>query len=518
MPMICLALTGWLTLAQTAAPGTPPREPLTILLADDGDVLYRSGTKRVLTTFSRHSDSPVLAPREPWEQAIGWVSIYHDRARGLYQLWYQAYAGNVARDRTRRCTVCYAESKDGIRFTRPDLDLFNFNDSKLTNIVLVANGGTSDRYGCSVVVEPQEPDPARRYKMAWFDFAVRDGREHPGTCVGFSPDGIHWAKQPVAPVLPASYGHHGEPLPNAGQTAERPWAVPLAMSDAVDVFYDPPNRCYAMYGKMWIDGPDGGMYFKHAMGRTQSRDFVNWTRPELVLSPDDHDPPWVEFHSSPVFYHARRYWCLNQILDRATDNGVIDIELAVSLDGLNWQRPFRGTPVLARGRAGSFDAGSIFTNSTPVVLEDEIRFYYGAYGQGATGGDDTNLTSGIGLATIPRDRFAGLQTVAVSSQPTLRAPLAHTAQVTLRARKLTGYRKLTLNADAREGAVRVELLNREGYPVPGFSASDSRPVTGDGLGLPMSWSGGDLPALPPGEYMIRIHLQRATIYGLSLLP
>jgi len=84
------------------------------------------------------------------------TSVYRDPA-GRYQLWYQAFAGDESRDRTRRCTVCYAESADGIHFTKPNLGLFDYNGIKDTAIVLVGNGGTSDRYGVSVVVTRASP-------------------------------------------------------------------------------------------------------------------------------------------------------------------------------------------------------------------------------------------------------------------------------------------------------------------------------------------------------------------------
>ncbi|MDC0936964.1 hypothetical protein OAS39_11815 [Pirellulales bacterium] len=46
----------------------------------------------------------------------------------------------------------------------------------------------------------------------------------------------------------------------------------------MDPFYDPRLERFAAYGKMWIDGPDGGMYFKHAMGRIESKDFIHWSK------------------------------------------------------------------------------------------------------------------------------------------------------------------------------------------------------------------------------------------------
>lgn len=496
----------------------PPRtaSDRTILLVDDGDVLYRSGTQRILTPLTRHPANPLISPNRPWEVAIAWASVYREPDTGHYQLWYQGYAGNVARERTHQCVVCYAESDDGIHFTKPSLGLFAFNGIKETNIVLLANGGTSDRYGNSVIVEPRELNPARRYKMVYFDFAKEGGDEYPGLCVAFSPDGIHWTKHPDAPLLRASYGNHGEPVPFSNQT-DRRWALPLAVADALDVFYDPRLGVYACYGKMWIDAPDGGMYWKHAMCRTQSKDFIHWSRPKLVLTPDDLDPPQVEFHTSPVFFYNDRYFCLNQILDRATGGGVIDIELMVSPNGMDWQRPFRKQFVLARSPGQQFDSGSIFTSSTPVILKNEIRFYYGGYSQGATGADDYKQLSGIGLATLPLDRFAGIRPTAISSQPTLKQPLRNVGQVTLKPVELCQYAGLTLNADATSGTIRVELLDMEGRRVPGFSAEDCLPITGDSLRHAVAWKNRGLPDLPNGEYMPRLHLHDATVYAMTLL-
>jgi hypothetical protein len=487
----------------------------TILFVDDQDILYRSGTRRVLHPLQRHPANPLLPGRDkPWEAAIAWSSVYRDPA-GRYQLWYQAFAGDESRDRKRRCTVCYAESADGIHFTKPNLGLFDYNGIKDTAIVLVGNGGTSDRYGVSVVVDQRERDASRRYKMAYFDFTKDHGIEYPGLNVAFSPDGIHWTKHPEGPLSRAAYGDYGDPVPFADET-KRPWAVPLSMADALDALHDPVREVFAIYGKMWIDGPDGGMHWKHAMGRIESKDFIHWSRPQLLLAPDDQDPAWVEFHTSPVFFYGGIYLSPLQILDRATHGGVVDIELATSRDGLNWQRPFRRPFWLARSEGSKFDSGSIFLCAQPVVLEDEIRFYYGAYSQGATGSDDVKLTTGIGLATLPRDRFAGVQPVPRSDQPTLKTPLEKVGQVTLKPLDLTGVKSLELNADAAGGEVLVEILNTEGRRMRGFSREDAITVTGDSLRHPLRWQSRSITNLPSASYLLRLHLHNSTTYALTI--
>ena len=512
---IVLVLTMFIAMP---ASGLAAKDEKTILFVDDHDVLYRSGTERILNPAKRFEGNPVIKQAKPWEAALGWVSVYRNPESGKYQLWYQAYAGARARKKSDRCVVCYAESDDGTHFTKPDLGLFPFNDIKDTNIVLVANGGYSDRYGNSVVFDPGDKDAGRRYKMAYTDFAVDEGKEYPGLCVAFSPDGIRWTKYPKAPLQRTSYGNYESPVPFAGETGRKWWDNPLSMADAVDVFYDPVRKSFVNYAKMWIDGPAGGMYWKHAMGRIESKDFIHWTDPQLVLTPDDEDAPSVEFHTTPVFHYKGCYFCLNQVLNRAVGGGVMDIELMVSRDGFDWERPFRKEFFLPRNRPGQFDSGSILTNSTPVILDKEIRFYYGGYLGGATGGDDENMPSGVGFASIPLDRFAGIRPLAISNQPTLSKPLERIGQVTLKPIELDKIGSISLNADASSGSVRVELLNSKGLRMRRFSAEDCIPIKGDSLDHAVAWKGVSLRDLPRGRYMIRIHLDNAIVYALSLGP
>jgi hypothetical protein len=482
----------------------PEHKRQTMLLVDDHHVLYRAGTRRKVNPLRRYSGNPVLAGRTKlWEGAIAWNTAYRDPGTGKYKLWYQAFSGKQALDRTKGCVVCYAESADGVQWIRPSLDLFSFNGQNDTNIVLIGNGGHSFNYGASVVVTPDDPNRARRYKMAYFDWSTRDGQEYPGLNVAFSPDGISWHKYPESPLLRASYGKRGEQPPFQDEPG-RPWSVPLALSDALSAIYNPKVGMYEIYGKMWIDQPDGSMYWKHVMARTQSRDFVHWSRPEIVLAPDDEDPQWLEFHASPVFFYNNCYFALLQILHRDVGGGVIDIELATSRDGIQWERPFRKDFFLKRSEGTQFDSGSIFLDAPPIYLEKETRFYYGAYSQGATGGDDYGLTSGIGLATMKRDRFAYVE------------PVDQVGQITLKPLDLKGIRSCTLNADASRGAIRVEVLDGEERRIRGFTSEDCTPLTGDALELIPTWRSKTLSDLPPGRYVLRLHLENAKVFALDL--
>src|SRR4051812_22586448 len=107
--------------AEAAAPKPDPARGRTMMFVDDHDILYRSGTIRVMNAALRHSEAALISQTRPWEVAIGWVSVYRDPETARYQLWYQAYPARRAGDKRLECVVCYAGSDDGITFTRPDL-------------------------------------------------------------------------------------------------------------------------------------------------------------------------------------------------------------------------------------------------------------------------------------------------------------------------------------------------------------------------------------------------------------
>jgi len=519
----------------------PTTLPRTILFVDDGDVMYRPGTIRRVMEFKKFSSEPVIPPDKAWEGMIGWTSVYRDPRTGKFQMWYQAYQERRKEDKSLRCVVCYAESDDGKRWTKPKLRLFPFFEEAETNIVLVGaggkEGGAGDRYCNSVVVDPREKDPAKRYKMLYYDWGVgKNVRLGSGVHLAFSPDGIHWKKHPQM-LYKTPYGGKGVPPPyqdeglyfeepQSNGTVRKSWRLPIGMSDAVDVLFDPRRDAFVVYGKMWTPFPDGTLSWKHAMGRIESKDLITWSRPELVAIVNDRDPPQLEFHTSPVFFHNGMYFSINQILDRSL--GTMDAEFMSSRDGFHWNREFANQWVIPRGPPEQFDAGSIITNGTPIISETELYFYYGAYRGTAIGGVGLNRQivgskdyySGVGLAILPRDRFVAVginPKSPVKGQKRGAPQLENTiGNVTLRALDFTGVTGITLNADASAGQIRVELLDEDGYRLRGFSREDARPLTTEGLALDARWKDKTIRDLPAGRYLVRVHLERADLFGVTL--
>ncbi len=479
--------------------------PSTILLVDDHHVLYRPGTERVLHPLTRHARNPMVPVDKPWEGTVAYCSI-HPREDGTYQLWYQAWTGKGA------CFLCYAESKDGLTWVKPNLGLHAYSGSTETNIVMPIG------YGGSVLFDPRDSDPARRYKAAFWGRGNK-GNIHPGTFVAFSPDGLVWTKYAHNPIIRGSHGDYVQP-PFEDEPIIRSAELgpPLSTSDVTDLIWDSKKQVYAIYAKTWLDGPDGRMHWKRAVVRTESEDFKTWTKPQLVMAPDEFEGNWsgnetslttagggsqgVQLHSGPAFAYRDMYFSMLQVMDPG-DTGNMPIELAISHDGYRWRRPFRNTffipPLEDKDR---FDASLIWSNATPVFLADETRFYYGAYGHPWNSKDGRQI-SGIGLATMPRDRFAGVR------------PVDRVGQITFKAIELQDIEAMTVNADARKGTVRVELLNADGYRVRGFSRDDATAIEGDSLDHPVVWKERGIRELPQGRYRIRLHLEDAEVFALT---
>ena len=63
------------------------------------------------------------------------------------------------------------------------------------------------------------------------------------------------------------------------------------------------------------------------------------------------------------------------------------------------------------------------------------------------------------------------------------------------------------------GALRAELQDAAGQPLPGFTMEDCEPVTGDHDRVTVAWSGGN--QAPASAVKIRFQLHRALLYGYT---
>lgn len=141
--------------------------------------------------------SPVRAEKvmefdKPWEGATcGFFTLIEDN--GLFRLYYRGSAtdagGTDRHSKETPLTVCYAESRDGINWVKPNLGLVEFRGSKNNNIMWM--GQEALAFAPFLDTNPAVP-ASERYKAT--AATVIPGRKQ-YALVGFtSPDGLRWTK------------------------------------------------------------------------------------------------------------------------------------------------------------------------------------------------------------------------------------------------------------------------------------------------------------------------------------
>lgn len=470
----------WATLEDSLA--GPRRGPWRRLFLDGAVMEAQWGLRRVFHAAEKHPANPVIRADKPWEgvAAITGPYVYGTvlREGGRFRLWYQVLnEGNH---------VGYAESRDGVVWTKPELGLVAFRGSKANNLVVSAfepeatGGGHCHNPG--VLQRPGEPDPRRRYALYGFDVKAGHAR------VAFSPDGVRWSYAP--------------------DTAARPM---FASSDVVNFCRDPYLGRYVV---TWKTRNRRG----RAVGVAWSADGLVWTKPVEgpVFVADDLDPDDTQVYGMPVFpyqglyvgqpwfYQARYFkyggYSVAKLHEAQSDSArTIEVQLAWSWDWINWTRPPARLPLIARGAEGAWDAGMIVTARAPVLVGDLLYFYYG----GTDGVHDARrVQAGIGLATLRRDGFCSMRAGRDEGWLITRREPFHEPAVTLNART------------AAHGLITADILDRRNRVVPGFSRRECVPFAGDATGHLLRWKASRFPAdARRADYKIRFWLKEADLFA-----
>ena len=333
-------------------------------------------------SVTKHPANPLFSEDQSWEQRIDnlYGNIVFDPEQGLYRCWYSPFIvahsaqGMTLQQRLestfeahehQEMGVCYAQSRDGIRWEKPVLGRVEYAGSKLNNLVMRKVHGTG------VLRDDSDEDPNRLYKAIF-----------QGLNVSFSPDGIVWsAPQKINCQL-------------AGDTHN-------------NAIWVPNLKKYVAYTRDWIktDREIKGAESKNnhswsrRVARIDSDDFMNWSEPRVVIDGDSWEQ---QPYSMTVFPYAGLYLGLLVIHDQVTDRAWT--ELAYSEDTVAWHRIDPGNALVGCSDTElAYDYGCAYVCAGPVVLEDEVRLYYG-------GSDWLHFgwrNGCLALATLRPDGFAG---------------------------------------------------------------------------------------------------------------
>jgi hypothetical protein len=199
----------------------------------------------------------VLKFDQPWEYAAGFVTVIKDG--DIYRLYYRGgRRGADGKYDENGEVTCYAESRDGITWTKPALGMHASHGRSDTNI-LIGTGGQRITHNFSPLLDDRPGVPAaERYKAVGGKGPT--GAPSPGLFRYVSSDGIVWKRFSDEPLF-AGYA-----------------------LDSLNVLtWVPAEQCYAVYLRTWSEGgtPEQPKFKGiRTISRSTSKDFVTWTKPE----------------------------------------------------------------------------------------------------------------------------------------------------------------------------------------------------------------------------------------------
>jgi hypothetical protein len=431
---------------------------------DDRIIEDRWQVERFVVALQRHPANPVMTKTEPWE-GIGPLmqgSVLLDPQDRLFKMWYLIFDEEAYKLKRRfSYNVCYAESHDGLSWSKPTLGVFGGNGGQSNCIKL----GRNKTQGIDVEWNPKPHSDQDR----WLAMHNDSG----GVFLSTSRDGKTFACN----YKQAAVRYHSDTHNNFvyDETRDR-WLL----------FVRP--KAYA--GNRL---PDVG---RRRVAVQESRDLQTWTRERTVLVPEEGDAEY--FYGMTVFRRGDLFWGALQRYEVTHHH--IDCELTWSPDGYQWFRlPGAASRLLLDiGETKSWDAGMVFLAEKPVVVGNELWFYYGA---SDTPHDRTGVCA-IGLATTKIDRLVGARSAPGENGRILTRPL-------------TVHGDLWINAQA-EGSIRVQVVTVADEIVKGFDAPDCIPFSGDALHHKVMWGSKSLTELKGRALRLRFFLAGATLYSFEL--
>jgi len=458
------------------------------LLFDELFLEKSSGVKlRMNTPFQ--DPKPVLVADKLWEKSVcAYNTVMFDE--GKFRMWYDTISYNEQKKQSCRF-LCYAESKDGINWEKPNAGLIEFAGSKNNNIVAPPSPNASQQGG--TIFRDDNAPASERYKL-WTKYQPSEEEKARGIKRGsyamVSPDGLKWK------MLGKDRGYRLK----RGQA-----------SDSQNIcFWDDDVSKYVAFVRMKKMGPEPRDRTCW-VGLMTSKNFENWTRAKDIFYADEQMPvpggkpgwlPVVDLYTPggmkvpgipdayillPTTYYHWREDDFPQT-DEGSFPATIDVALATSRDRVNWWQPSPADrePFLRLGLDATALSGMIFSNPWPIVVGDEIWFYYAGLGR-SHGDVSTSYGSGIFRARLRRDGFVSVDAAYRGGEFT--TPVI----------KFEGNR-LELNMDGSAGGwLQVEIQSAECKPLKGYKLNDCDTIRGNNLAKTITWKGSSIVSKLAGK-------------------
>jgi hypothetical protein len=385
--------------------------------------------------------------------------------------------------------ILYAISADGLYWQKPNLGLVEYNGSKNNN--LVQTNIDSECHACTVLYEPDDPNPDHRYKL-YFEGTGQLSR------VAFSRDGLTWVPSKLNPTSKFPFEQSG-----------------LVHRDGM----------YYIVGQV---PEDFGGSTHRALVELMSSDFEHWTDALHFGFRRDPLPPrdaFWKFNNGPQVHLGAGLWDRGNVIlglygqwngeahDIDRRYMKLNLGLLITHDGMHFDEPIPDFKMIkseeenwsldSMGSSPRITQGQGFINH-----DDKTITYYGHWGK------DGNKE--ISAAVWERDRlgqyavnhrpvegqYPATRGAIDDADPSSKLPCFISCPIVLP--ENGGQVFLNCSGLSKHSELRVAVVDREFKPVEGYSVRDCQAVQSNGYRIAVRWKNGDR-IRSTGPIRLRVH-------------
>lgn len=368
----------------------------------------------------------------------------------------------------------YAESKDGLHWVEPDLDLYEIDSFPEGNVVLADQFLVNHNFSPFIDRRPGVPQDQRykalgggRYPDAnWGGWPSPERREElrkkygPGGLYAFvSADGIHWRKLQGEAVIPEEFGKF----------------------DSQNVaFWSEAEDQYVCYFRWMKNG-------LRSIRRSTSKDFIHWTEPVDM----EANEPGEHLYTSGThpYFRAPHIYIALPTRFQAKRSSITDVVFMTTRPGSDqYDRTFKEAFIRpGLGNRGWGNRSNYVTWHVVPTSQTELSMYM--YGGGHY------VLRYDGFISV----HAGYETGEFITKPL----------------KFAGA-KLEVNfATSAAGGIQVEIQDADGRPIDGYALADSDLLYGDEISQLVTWNdSSDVSRLAGRPVRLRFVMNEADLYSL----
>ena len=422
-------------------------------------------------------EGPVLFFDKPWEGAFsGYATVIKEN--DTYRVYYRGVP-TAGHDGNESEITCYAQSKDGIHWEKPNLKIYRHKGSFDNNIILADAAPVTHNFCPFLDTNPQVV-PSQKYKAV-------GGTSNSGLIAYVSADGIKWTKL------------RDESIMKKGE-----------FDSQNVVFWSESEKRYLCYYRTWSSGTYRGF---RTVSRTTSTDFVNWTEPEAMTFGDTPLEHLYTQQTSPYFRAPHIYVAIGGRF--MPNRQILNEEQAKKMNV----------------DPGYFkDCSDVFFMTTRGGNKYDRTFM------------EAFIRPGIGMNNwVSRSNYPALNVIqtgphemSVYVNQDYAQPTAHLRRYSLRLDGFTSIsapygggevltklftfsgKELEINySTSAVGELRFEIQDEKEKAIPGFTLEDSEMIVGNEIERVVSWKGKtDLRDVASKKIRLRIYMKDADLFSI----